>query len=103
MQATKAQISMHISQSDQSFCLSLSGKYVSFTCNMQNYNCPASLCGLAGWIEPYLVTNPEDRFSGYKAHSIFEPVHEILVFMAYMHSRKSATILDSNHGWGVIK
>ena len=74
-------------QSDQRFCLSLSGKYVSLTCNPQNYNCPAGLCSLAGWIEHYMVTNPD-----YETHSIFEPVHEILVFMVCMHLGKSTTI-----------
>ena len=28
----------------------------------------ASFCSLAGWTEPYLVMNPEDRFSHIEAH-----------------------------------
>ena len=37
-------------------------KISSQACFMQNFNILASLCSWAGWFEPCLVTNPEDRF-----------------------------------------
>ena len=37
---------------------------------MQNSNMISSLCSWAGLIEPYLVGNPEDKFTRDKAHII---------------------------------
>ena len=50
-------------QTDQHLCFSLSGNYNSSTCNMQKFKILVSLCSWAGCFEPYLVANPEDRFS----------------------------------------
>ena len=48
-----------LAQSDQRFCYSLSMSSDSSTCYMQNFNTLTSLCSLAGWIKPYMVTNPQ--------------------------------------------
>ena len=58
-------------QSDQHLCYSLSGKYSSRPCFMQNFNILASFCSLADWFESYLVWNMEDRFFPVEAHLYF--------------------------------
>ena len=48
-------------QSDQRLCFSLTEKYDSLTCHMQNLKILVSLCSLADCFQHYLVANPEDR------------------------------------------
>ena len=55
-------------QSGQPLCYSLSVKYDSQTCCLQNFNILTSHCSRAGLFEPYFVGNSEDRFSCDKAH-----------------------------------
>ena len=50
-------------QSDQLLYYSLSRIESIQTCYMQIFSILASPCTWAGWIGPYLFTNPEDRFS----------------------------------------
>ena len=50
MQTTKGRPAWVFVQADQCLCFSLSGKYRSQTCSMQNFNVPASLYSWAGWL-----------------------------------------------------
>ena len=49
-------------QSDQHLCCSLPSFYT------QNFKPLPSFCGCAGWFEPTVVANPEDRLSCDEAH-----------------------------------
>ena len=42
---------------------------------MQNFNILASLCSRADWFEPYVIGNPEDRFSRDEVHIKHEGAH----------------------------
>ena len=54
-------------QSGQRLSYSLSEKSNNYTCFMTTINILASLYGLAGGTEPWLVVNPLDRFSRIEA------------------------------------
>ena len=50
-------------QSDQRLCYSLPRSCNTSSFYIQNFKTLASICGCADQFEPYLVANPEDRFS----------------------------------------
>ena len=54
-------------QSDQHLCCSLCRWYNTCSCYVLNFNTLANFCSCAGRFESYMVTNPEDRFSGDEA------------------------------------
>ena len=55
-------------QSDKRLYCLLLRWYNTYSSCIQNFKTLASFCSWAGWLESYLVANPEDRFSHDVAH-----------------------------------
>ena len=81
----KAQQACTFVQSDQHICHLQSRKYCFQPCSMRNFNILTCLCSWADWFEPYLVGNPEDKFS---------PVQPQISF-----ALKAERIFKAREGW----